>query len=91
MIDIQIKKNLKNYLKSLIEKEKNRIKIISVYSLSKEEIEKLTKFFSKSSAEIENIIDPSIIGGMIIQQGSKIIDLSIKNRLKNIEKKYGNY
>jgi len=91
MINSRIKKDLRNYLKNLIEKEKNLIKIVSVYPLSKQEISDLANFFSISSAEIENIIDPSIIGGIVINQGSKIIDLSIKNRLQNIKKKYDNY
>jgi ATP synthase F1 delta subunit len=90
MIDSRTKKELRNYLKKLMEKDKSRIKVISVYPLSKEEISALVKEFSKSSTEIENVVDPSILGGIIIQQGSKVIDLSIKNRLRNIEKSYGN-
>jgi ATP synthase F1 delta subunit len=87
MIDSRKKKELRNYLKKLIEQEKNQIKIISVYPLSAEEISAIAKKFSKPPTEIENVVDPSILGGIIIQKGSKIIDLSIKNRLQNIEKK----
>jgi ATP synthase F1 delta subunit len=91
MIDSRTKKELRNYLKKLMAQEKNRIKIISVYPLSKEEMTAVAKKFLKSPTEIENIVDPSIVGGIIIQQGSNVLDLSIKNQLQNIEKNYGNY
>ena len=91
MIDSRTKKELRNYLKKIMAQEKNRIKIISVYPLSKEEMTAVAKKFLKSPTEIENIVDPSIVGGIIIQQGSNVLDLSIKNQLQNIEKKYGNY
>jgi len=91
MIDSRTKKELRNYLKKLMAQEKNRIKIISVYPLSKEEMMAVAKKFLKSPTEIENIVDPSIVGGIIIQQGSNVLDISIKNQLQNIEKNYGNY
>jgi len=91
MIDSRTKKELRNYLKKIMAQEKNRIKIISVYPLSKEEMTAVAKKFLKSPTEIENIVDPSIVGGIIIQQGSNVLDLSIKNQLQNIEKNYGNY
>jgi len=91
MINSKIKKELKDYLKKLIEQEKNQVKVISTYPLSNDELSIIAKKFLKKPTEIENVVDPSILGGIVIQQGSRVIDLSIKSQLENIEKNYGNY
>ena len=48
--------------------------------------EELTKNFS-SKIKLEYKFDPSLIGGLIIQVGSTMIDTSIKNKLQQLENK----
>jgi len=57
--------------KELTEKEINSIK------------EELTKNFS-SKIKLNYKYDPSLIGGLIVQVGSKMVDTSIKNKLQKI-------
>ena len=65
-------------------------KLISSKDLTKDEIDNIKKEFSEnfgSSIKLNYKFDPSLIGGLIIQVGSVMIDSSIKNKLNKIENK----
>ena len=66
-----------------------RAKLISSKELSVEEQKKIQNELSKDFKSVLNIdyeYDPDLISGLIIQVGSVMIDTSIKNKLKKIEK-----
>jgi len=68
-----------------IDKEKRgvvEVKIASTKKLEQETIEKLRKLIK--NAEIEEEIDPSLIGGLKIQIGDLLIDGSIKAKLNKL-------
>ena len=57
-------------------------------SMTKEQITELTEKLTKTSGKtvtLANKVDPSIIGGVFIQMGDKIIDGTLKRRLTEIE------
>ena len=57
--------------------------------LSKAELEKISLELSKNFKSVLNIdykYDPDLIGGLIVQIGSVMVDTSIKTKLKKIEK-----
>ena len=58
--------------KELTEKEINSIK------------EELTKNFS-SKIKLNYKYDPSLIGGLVVQVGSTMVDTSLKNKLQQIK------
>lgn len=66
-------------------------KVFSVRKLTKTEKESLQKQLAerlnKSSVQVQNMIDPSLIGGLKIQVGHTLYDGSVKNKLKRIEQK----
>ncbi|MFT4521439.1 MAG: F-type H+-transporting ATPase subunit delta, partial [Bacteroidia bacterium] len=53
-------------------------------------IEKVKKYLGgmigKPEVEIENVIDKSVIGGMVIQYEDKLLDMSVAKELKEIRK-----
>ncbi|MNE52672.1 ATP synthase subunit delta [compost metagenome] len=51
--------------------------------------EKIREFSSKKIT-IENIVDPSIIGGFIIRIGDKQYNASIANRLQVLKREFSN-
>jgi len=62
--------------------------VYSADKLESIEIEELVRkfpFINKNS--IKNIIDESILAGIRIHHGTKIIDLTLKNTLLNLKKK----
>ena len=66
-----------------------KAKLLSSKELSKIEVEKIEKELStdfNSPVKVEYKHEPSLIGGLIIQVGSIMVDSSIKNKLKQLEK-----
>jgi len=87
-INPQLKENLKRHLTIELQKTKEKIIIFSPYALGQNEISSLLNCFPNlSQSSVENTVDSSLIGGVIIQYGSKIIDLSIKSALHTFQKK----
>jgi len=66
-----------------------KAKLFSSKELSKAELEKIRIELSenfKSALNIDYKYDPDLIGGIIIQVGSVMVDTSIKTKLKKLEK-----
>ena len=84
-----VKKILDSFLR-LCSKKRGEIKaeLISAKELTDNEInsikEELSKNFS-SKIKLNYKNDPSLIGGLIVQVGSTMVDTSIKNKLQQIE------
>ena len=65
-------------------------KLLSSKDLSESEINKIKEELSKNFASNINLsykFEPSLIGGLVIQIGSIMIDTSIKSKLQQIENK----
>lgn len=60
------------------------VEVVSVVKLSSEDlqdVEQLLRQLGVAKYEIRNVIDKSIIGGVILKIGSKVIDNSLKKKL----------
>ena len=86
-----VEKILKDFTETC-SKKRGEIKaeLIAAKEMSENEINNIKddlvkSFDSKINLNFKN--DPSLIGGLIIQVGSTMIDTSIKNKLKKIENK----
>ncbi len=84
---------IKDILKSFIEtcsRKRGELKaeLKSAKNLSSEEIKKITEVLTKnfsSKIKLNYEHDESLIGGLIVQVGSTMVDTSIKNKLQQIE------
>jgi ATP synthase F1 delta subunit len=86
-LDPRVKERLKKTFTEELTAQKELVRVISAYSLSKEELQKiLSQFPQYATSEVENKIDSSLIGGFVVQSGSQIIDLSIRNALHLLKK-----
>ncbi len=84
-INPKLKKELKRFLKDKIQKEQNRITIYSADVLGIDGKKALEKKFSDLNwKEVVYKIDRSIIAGIIIKVGSKMIDLSLSGSLSKL-------
>ena len=86
-----VEKILKDFIETC-SKKRGEIKaeLASAKELTENEVnnikEELTKNFSlKINLNYKN--DPSLIGGLVVQVGSTMVDTSIKNKLQQIEKR----
>ncbi|MBN8210959.1 F0F1 ATP synthase subunit delta [Bacillus sp. NTK071] len=65
-------------------------KVFSVKPLSEEEQTKISAVFAKrvgkTTLRIENVIDPTLIGGIKVRIGNRIFDGSISGKLKRMER-----
>jgi len=80
---------LKTFIEICSEKRGElKAEIKSAKLLSQEEIKKITDELSnnfKSQIKLNYIQDESLIGGLVVQVGSTMIDTSIKSKLQQIE------
>ncbi len=86
-----VEKILKNFSEICSQKRGElKAEIKSAKELSQEEINKITDELSnnfKSKIKLNYNYDQSLIGGLVVQVGSTMIDTSIKNKLQQIENK----
>ena len=65
------------------------VEVFSAYKLNKSEVENLKKIIlNKTNAKnisLFTYVDDTLIGGLIVKYGSKMIDSSIKTKLINLE------
>ena len=86
-LDPRVKERLKKAFTDELLSQKELVRVISAYPLSAEELQRIIQQFPHyMNSKIENKVDPSIIGGFLIQCGSQIIDLSIRNALHLLKK-----
>ena len=86
---------VESVLKSFIEtcsrkRGELKAKLRSAKSLSNDEIVKITDLLTKnfsSKIRLDYEHDESLIGGLVVQVGSAMVDTSIKNKLQQIENK----
>ena len=84
-----LEKILKSFL-DICSKKRGEIKakLRSSKELNLSQIENIQKELSEnftSKVKLDYMYDPSLIGGLVIQVGSIMIDTSIKNKLKQLE------
>ena len=83
----QIIESFLNFVSS--NKGELKAKLLSSKKLSKEELERIQSELSKdfqSPIRIEYKYDPDLIGGLVIQVGSVMVDNSIRSKLRQLEK-----
>ncbi|MBI5122757.1 F0F1 ATP synthase subunit delta [Candidatus Roizmanbacteria bacterium] len=84
-INPKLKDDLKNFLLEKIQKEQNRVFVLSADDLDADEKKALEeKFPDLNWSQAIYKIDRSIIAGIIIKVGSKIIDLSLSGSLSKL-------
>ncbi|MEO0166472.1 MAG: ATP synthase F1 subunit delta [candidate division WOR-3 bacterium] len=80
---------LRSYQRTRAESGILEIEVRTAIPLTSEEKELLTKNFTqklKKPVHIKNIIDPEVIGGMVIKSGDIMIDASLKSRIEDLLK-----
>ena len=83
-----LEETLQNYKQIILSNNQFlNISITSTSAMSAVEIENIEAMISKKTKKkisVENIIDSSIIGGLILKIGSKLIDASLRAKIDRI-------
>lgn len=77
----RLKKNLLAQIKNPTERD---VVVTSAYPLTKTEMSQLEKAEFLKGARLTNTVDQNLIGGVVITDGSRIIDLSLKGKMQGI-------
>ncbi len=84
----RLKEDLRKYLRQKQQEEENKVTIRTPYQLNKEEIDSIASLFPELNGKsVTQILDESLLAGVVIQHGSKLRDLSLKSQLMNLEQK----
>ena len=85
-IDPGLKEELKQYLLQKMHDTKKRVTVISAYPLEKHEMDEIVrKFDYLEHAKIDNEVDKKILAGFVIKFGTKMIDVSLRRRLEDVD------
>lgn len=86
-LDPRVKERLKQTFVGEIAEKKRLVRLVSTYKLSNEEKEHIIAAFPQfKGCVVENLIDPTLLGGFTLTQGSKTIDLSVRSVLHTLQK-----
>ncbi len=81
-----MKDELKKHFLSKLKEKSQEVTIVSAYPLSNLEISGIKKLVPDlQSATVNNEVDERIIAGYVIRKGSKMIDLSLQQRLTKLQ------
>lgn len=84
--DPKLKNELKDFVLQKMHKQAQRVQILSPYPLSQEELSLVKKELPfLQEAELENVVDKTLLAGIVLKFGSKMIDLSVKGELRHIK------
>lgn len=84
----RLKEEVKKFLRQKQEEEENKVIITTPYRLNEQDLKQvLDSFPDLKEKRAEQIIDDSLIAGIVIKHGSKITDLSLKQYLTNLEQR----
>lgn len=87
-ISASLKADLKRYLVKKQKEESDKVVVTSAYKISKSDLTKLQSLIPDVSLkDAEVVVDESLFAGYVIQKGSKVLDLSLKGRLYQLEQK----
>jgi F0F1-type ATP synthase delta subunit len=85
-IDPQLKKELQTYITDRIRHSKEKVYIYAPYELGKTEIQDIKKHIPYlHDNDMEVVVDKTVMAGVIIKFGTKMIDLSLKTELQNLK------
>ncbi len=94
LIDKNVIKYIEQIMKILVHETNEYLKVMfleirTAYPLTDVETKKIVKAVEKqynSKVEYQNIIDPTVIGGVKLSFASKTVDSTLQGRLKNLKK-----
>jgi F-type H+-transporting ATPase subunit delta len=84
-LDPHLKEELKKFLLKKIREESEILTVTSAHPLTPAQEAEIKTLIPDGKKEMNTEIDTSLIAGVILKKGSKILDLSLKGRLQNLE------
>ncbi|MBI1863148.1 F0F1 ATP synthase subunit delta [Candidatus Microgenomates bacterium] len=84
-LDPHLKDEVKKFLIRKMREESEIVTVVTAQPLTASQETAIRALIPESKKELNQEVDTSLIAGMIVKKGSKILDLSIKGRLQNLQ------
>ncbi len=80
-----IKEELQMYLRERLNAREIRTQIVASYELSQAEVEEIkSKVPLIKNSVVDVVVDETILAGVVIKHGSKLIDYSLKSKVESL-------
>lgn len=85
-IKSEIKEDIKKFIRERLQKKQEEVTIISPYTLSSDDLQEIINQYPQlESKKLIKVVDKNIIAGIIIKLGTKVLDLSLANKIRNLQ------
>lgn len=87
-IDPALKQDLKNYIRDRLSNKSGKayVTVVAPYEIGQQELDLLKKkIHLLENAHITVEVDKSIMAGVVIKYGSRMIDLSLRSELQKLQ------
>lgn len=83
----EMKEDIRKFIRERLEEKQKEITITAPYSLSQEDVREIIGYYPElESKKIRTIVNKKLMAGLIIAQGTKVLDLSLVEKIKNLRK-----
>ncbi len=85
-IKAEIKKDIKRFIREGLKKKQEEVTIIAPYTILPDDLQEIIKLYPQlESKKLITVVDPNIIAGVVIKMGTKVLDLSLANKIRNLQ------
>lgn len=84
-LDPHLKDEVKKFLLRKLREESEVVTVVSAHPLTDGQAQEIKTLIPYSGGQMNTEVDKSLIAGIIVRKGSRILDLSVKGRLQSIE------
>lgn len=80
-----LKDEVKKFLLQKLREESEVVTVVSAHPLTAGQEKEIKSLIPDSKKHMNTEVDTSLIAGIIVRKGSRILDLSVKGRLQSLE------
>lgn len=85
-IKSEIKEDIRKFIRERLQKRQQEVTIIAPYTLSPEDLQEIIEQYPQlESKKLTTVVDANIIAGIIIKIGTRVLDLSLANKIRNLQ------
>lgn len=82
----EIKEDIRKFIREKLQRKQQEATIVAPYKLEEEDLKELiAQFPHLKDKKVTVLVDSNLIAGFIIKQGTKVLDLSLVQRIKNLQ------
>lgn len=82
----EIKEEIRKFIREKLQQRQQEVTVVAPYKLSSEELAEIVdQFPDLKDKQVKTAIDSRLIAGVVIKLGTKVLDLSLAQRIRNLQ------